>query len=117
MPGAAVDQPFRRRESEPAGAADHDMPAVGVHWEGVDGRLRNAWLPGRRHHDLSDMAGALHQAESLTDMCAVEDAVRKRGELALGEELHDFGKQSLRQCPVGADELIDVDAEVAQIAA
>ena len=115
--GTAVGQPFGRCEAEAAGSANHDVPAVGVDWEGVDGRLRDAGLASRRYDDFSDMAGPLHQPECLGDMCPVENTMRKGREFTLGEEVDHFGEQLLRQCPVGADELVDVDAEIAQIAA
>ena len=117
MPGAAGGQPFSGGEAEAAGAADHQVDAVRSDGEGAGRSRILAGLAGRRDHDLADMAGALHQPEGVAQPLAAEHAMRQGLEFAGREQLNQFAEQALRELAMVDDQLVDVDAEVAEVAA
>ena len=109
---AAVD------ESETTGTADDDM-------EGIAGRpetCRATRWPAPWHGQppcttiLPMLTGTLHEAESVGDVARVEDAVRQGSKLPGCQQLNHFGEQLARQFPVFADQLVDVDAEIGEVA-
>ena len=88
------------------------MKALGIDREFPANGSRVGRPPGRRHDDLADVAGALHQPERTVHVAAREDTVWQRDQLAVGKEPNDIREESLGDFPVLAEKLVDVDSEV-----
>ena len=113
-----IGEPLRGRHAEAAEPADDEMGTVRGRREWLGLRPRgNLAGRGRRHDDLADMAGLLHQAERRQRFGRLEPAIRQRVQFAALEKCDQLGHQILREARVVLHELIDVDAEVGDVAA
>ncbi|MCY1501841.1 hypothetical protein D9M68_359270 [compost metagenome] len=116
---AFFDEPVGSSQTETADAADDEMHAVRIDLHAAMRTLGNAMLTSnrRQHDDLADMARILHQPERVADLVEVEGTVGKRRELAVFEQRADLGEDPLGKLRLVDQQLVGVDAEIADIAA